>query len=170
MCSLGIEPTTFALLAQCSNHWATGTRDEWKLHPQTFQVIWGIFGRPELDLFASENNTDCQTYFSKDRDALAHDWPNLLIYASPLIALFPKVIREQKHRVLLVALLWRNQHWFDWSERARGKIPTVLLKLNKDRSKMQQTAHCYYGETTVRVDSLPGHPILHSLYIPLQAI
>ncbi len=25
MCSLGIEPTTFALLKQCSNHWATGT-------------------------------------------------------------------------------------------------------------------------------------------------
>ncbi len=23
--SLGIEPTTFALLTQCSNHWATGT-------------------------------------------------------------------------------------------------------------------------------------------------
>ncbi len=23
-CSLGIEPTTFALLTQCSNHWATG--------------------------------------------------------------------------------------------------------------------------------------------------
>ncbi len=25
VCSLGIEPTTFALLMQCSNHWATGT-------------------------------------------------------------------------------------------------------------------------------------------------
>ncbi len=25
MCSLGIEPTTFALLTQCSNHWATST-------------------------------------------------------------------------------------------------------------------------------------------------
>ncbi len=25
MCSLGIEPTTFALLTQCSNHWATGS-------------------------------------------------------------------------------------------------------------------------------------------------
>ncbi len=25
MCSLGIEPTIFALLTQCSNHWATGT-------------------------------------------------------------------------------------------------------------------------------------------------
>ncbi len=25
MCSLGIEPTTFVLQMQCSNHWATGT-------------------------------------------------------------------------------------------------------------------------------------------------
>ncbi len=25
VCSLGIKPTTFALLTQCSNHWATGT-------------------------------------------------------------------------------------------------------------------------------------------------
>ncbi len=41
----------------------------------------------------------------------AHDWPNLLYAFSP-IALIPQVIREQKHRVLLVALLWRNQHWF----------------------------------------------------------
>ncbi len=47
---------------------------------------------------------------------------------------------------------------FDWSERACGKIPTVLLEVNKDRSKMQQTAHCYYGETTARVDFIPGHP------------
>ncbi len=51
---------------------------------------------------------------------------------------------------------------FDWSERACGKIPTVLRlsEVNKDRSKMQQTAHCYYGETTARVDSphLPHNP------------
>ncbi len=26
VCSLGIEPTTFALLTQYSNHWATGTQ------------------------------------------------------------------------------------------------------------------------------------------------
>ncbi len=59
---------------------------------------------------------------------------------------------------------------FNWSEIACGKIPTVLPEVNKDKSKMQQTAHCYYGETTVRVDFIPGHPLLHSLYIPLQAI
>ncbi len=44
-----------------------------------------------------------------------HDWPNLLLYAFPPIALIPLVIRpvrEQEHKVLLVAPLWRNQHWF----------------------------------------------------------
>ncbi len=89
--------------------------EDWKLHPQTVKVIWGIFARPEVDLFTSEDNTHCQTYFSKDRDALAHDWPNLLLYAFPPIALIPQVIgqiREQKHRVLLVSQLWRNKQWF----------------------------------------------------------
>ncbi len=41
MCSLGIEPTTFALLTQCSNHWATGTLEE---HNET-NAHWGIFFR-----------------------------------------------------------------------------------------------------------------------------
>ncbi len=79
------------------------------------QEIWGIFVRAEVDLFASEDNSHCQTYFLKEKDALAHDWPNLLIYVSPPITLIPQVIRrirEQKHRVLLLAMLWRNQHWF----------------------------------------------------------
>ncbi len=33
MCSLGIEPTTFALLTQCSSHWATGTL--WEVYNHT---------------------------------------------------------------------------------------------------------------------------------------
>ncbi len=56
----------------------------------------------------------CPIYYSKDRDALAHDWPNLLLYAFPPIALLPQVvrrIRDQGHKVLLVAPLWRNQPW-----------------------------------------------------------
>ncbi len=57
--------------------------DEWTLHPQTTQEKWGIFSRSEVDLFSSEDNTHCQTNFSKDRDALAHNWPNLLLYAFP---------------------------------------------------------------------------------------
>ncbi len=72
------------------------------------------FGKAEVDLFASKNNSHCPTYYSKDRDVLAHDWPNLLLYAFPPIALLPQVvrrIREQGHKVLFVAPLWRNQPW-----------------------------------------------------------
>ncbi len=88
--------------------------EEWMLHPQVVQKIWKIFGKAEVDLFASKDNSHCPTYYSKDRDALAHDWPNLLLYAFPPIALLPQVvrrIREQGHKVLLVAPLWRNQPW-----------------------------------------------------------
>ncbi len=82
--------------------------EEWMLHPQVVQKIWKTFGKAEVDLFASKDNSHCPTYYSKDRDALAHDWPNLLLYAFPPIALLPQVvrrIREQGHKVLLVALV-----------------------------------------------------------------
>ncbi len=65
--------------------------EEWMLHPQMVQRIWEIFGRAEVDLFASEDNSHCPTFFSKNRDALAHEWPNLLLYAFPPIALIPQV-------------------------------------------------------------------------------
>ncbi len=88
--------------------------EEWMLHPQVVQKIWKTFGKAEVDLFASKDNSHCPTYYSKDRDVLAHDWPNLLLYAFPPIALLQQVvrrIREQGHKVLLVAPLWRNQPW-----------------------------------------------------------
>ncbi len=37
--------------------------DEWTVHPQTVQEI---FGRAEVYLFASDDNSYCQTYFSKE--------------------------------------------------------------------------------------------------------
>ncbi len=40
MCSLGIEPTTFALLTQCSNHWATGTQEQVLIN---FDEYWICF-------------------------------------------------------------------------------------------------------------------------------
>ncbi len=66
------------------------------LHPQMVQRIWEIFGKAEVDLFASEDNSHCPTYYLKVRDALAHEWPNLLLYAFPPIALISQVIRRIK--------------------------------------------------------------------------
>ncbi len=85
--------------------------EEWMLHPQVVQKIWKTFGKAEVDLFASKDNSHCPTYYSKDREVLAHDWPNLLLYAFPPITLLPQVNWYQGHKVLLVAPLWRNQPW-----------------------------------------------------------
>ncbi len=78
-------------------------------------MIWSVFGKAEVDLFTSEDNYLCPIYFSRQRDALAHDWPNNSLYAFPPIALLPQVIRrvkDTKCSLLLVTPLWRNQVWF----------------------------------------------------------
>ncbi len=54
-------------------------------------------------------------FFSKQWDALTHDWPNTHLYAFPPIALLPQVIRrirETKCSLLIVTPLWRTQVWF----------------------------------------------------------
>jgi ribonuclease HI len=104
--------------------------EEWTLHPLTVQKIWDIFGRARVDLFASEDNSHCPIYFTRSTDALAHEWPSLPLYAFPPIALLPQVlrrVREQQHRLLLIAPFWRNQPWvselFQLLEAAPWPIP-----------------------------------------------
>ncbi len=84
--------------------WSNVSSEEWTLHPQVVQEIWEIFGKAEVDLFASKDNSHCLTYYLKDKDALDDDWPSHLLYAFPPIALIPQVIRrirEHKHKVIL---------------------------------------------------------------------
>ncbi len=83
-------------------------------HPQTVHRIREIFGRAEVVLFVSKDISQCPIYFLKSKDALAHNWPNLLLYAFLPITLISQLIRrvmEHRHRVLLVAPLWRNHLW-----------------------------------------------------------
>ncbi len=126
--------------------------EEWMLHPQVVQKI--TFGKAEVDLFASKDNSHCPAYYSKDRDALAHDWPNLLLYAFPPIALLPQVvrrIREQGHKVLLVAPLWRNQPWLSELTQlltaAPWPVPLRQAPLSGERNNM--------APSTRAVGSLP---------------
>nr|XP_055049505.1 uncharacterized protein LOC129434990 [Misgurnus anguillicaudatus] len=66
---------------------------EWRLHPQTVQLIWRKFGRAQIDLFASPDNTHCRLFYSLTEgslgvDALAHSWPRgMRKYAFPPVSL-----------------------------------------------------------------------------------
>ncbi len=60
---------------------------EWMLNRQTVSQIWDLFGKAEVDLFASQESSQCPLWFSLSFpttlgiDAFAHPWPNVSLYA-----------------------------------------------------------------------------------------
>ncbi|KAI2645297.1 ORF V: Enzymatic polyprotein [Labeo rohita] len=94
--------------------------EEWRLHPQTVQLIWSRFGEAHIDLFASPESSHCQLYYSLSeapigRDALSHSWPPGPKYAFPPVSLLAQTlckIREDGEQVLLVAPFWPTRTWF----------------------------------------------------------
>lgn len=95
---------------------------EWSLHPEVVRKIWDLFGQAEVDLFASEVSTHCPLWYSLHgvpgplgRDALAHQWPQCLLYAfPPLPLIWPTLQRVllDGHHLLLVAPYWPARPWF----------------------------------------------------------
>ncbi|CAM4608132.1 unnamed protein product [Leuciscus chuanchicus] len=110
---------------------------EWRLHPGTVQLIWKRFGRAEVDLFATCENTHCRMFFSLSRspregDALTARWPKVCLYAFPPVKILPMMlckIREEKAAVTLVAPNWPNQPWFaDLVELLAGRPWEIPLR------------------------------------------
>ncbi|KAI2653956.1 Transmembrane protein 255B [Labeo rohita] len=95
---------------------------EWRLHPETVQLIWSHFGEAQIDLFASPESSHCQRFYSLNeapnslgRDALSHSWPPGPKYAFPPVSLLAQTlckIREDEEQVLLVAPYWPTRTWF----------------------------------------------------------
>lgn len=98
--------------------------------------IWDIFGRAQVDLFATEESAHCPLWFSLmeessplGQDALSHDWPDSLLYAFPPMPLiFPTLQRvlQQGHRLLLVAPFWPGRTWFPLPRRLCLSAPWRL--------------------------------------------
>ncbi len=71
---------------------------EWMLNRQTVSQIWDLSGKAEVDLFASQESSQCPLWFSLSFpttlgiDAFAHPWPNVSLYAFPPIKLIPAVL------------------------------------------------------------------------------
>ncbi len=89
--------------------------------PSSVSQIWNLFGKVEVDLFASQDSSQCPLWFflsfpaSLGIDAFAHPWPNVSLYAFPPIKLIPAVLCRVKvsgARLLLIAPFWPSQTWF----------------------------------------------------------
>lgn len=94
---------------------------EWVLHPQVVKQVWQKYGQATVDLFASQENAKCLLYFSLTDmgaplgiDALAHPWPDVLLYAFPPISLISPTlaqVREQRLSLILIAPRWPSKPW-----------------------------------------------------------
>ncbi len=85
---------------------------EWMLNHQTVTQIWNLFGKAEVDLFASQESSQCPLWFSLSFpttlgiDAFAHPWPNVSLYTFPPVKLIPAVLCRVKvsgARLLIIA-------------------------------------------------------------------
>ena len=106
----GVDNRGADLLSRGRCHYA-----EWSLHDAVATQLWDRFGRPVMDLFASEENAKCPRFFSVagrnplGLDALAQTWPRGLLYAFPPLALIPPVlerVRTHHLRAILIAPGW----------------------------------------------------------------
>jgi hypothetical protein len=111
---------------------------EWRLNPEVVEMIWQRFGRAEVDLFASATTTHCRLWFSLaeessplGQDALAHAWPDRLLYAFPPIPMIGVTVHrvlQEHHRLLLVAPNWPGRPWFPVMYRLLDGVPWTLPK------------------------------------------
>ncbi len=97
---------------------------EWMLNHRSVDQIWERFGAAEVDLFASQESTQCPLWFSLSHpaslgiDALVHPWTDMKLYAFPSGQAHPsgavqgEDMRTPPSPSILVALFWPSQTWF----------------------------------------------------------
>lgn len=107
---------------------------EWKLNDDIFHLIDTFHGTHEVDLFASSCNYQIPRYFSylpdsraEAIDALTASWKNLNVYCFPPFSLLGRVMQKvklEKVDMILIAPVWRTQHWFPeiFEQHSRGLV------------------------------------------------
>ena len=96
---------------------------EWSLSDCACQRLFSMWGRPQVDLFASAENHKLPTWFSRHLcegaqapDALTQAWTGLSVYAFPPLNLIQKTllkIRDERvEEVILVVPDWPGRPWY----------------------------------------------------------
>ena len=96
---------------------------EWSLHPEIVKRIFGLWGTPEVDMFATVSNSHLPWFMPpipEPRalvvDALSQDWQGRSMYMFPPLSLLNKVIQKlrstQAAEVILIVPWWPKQSWF----------------------------------------------------------
>lgn len=96
---------------------------EWSINKDCLKSLFHVLEyTPEIDLFASNQNTKCTRFFSwkpdpysEAVDAFTVSWENLKLYAFPPFSLLPRVLQKlqvDNAEGLVIAPNWPTQPWF----------------------------------------------------------
>lgn len=140
---------------------------EWRLNPSVVDQIWIRFGRAAVDLFASAENAHCPLFFSlHDQraplgvDALAHEWPRMLLYAFPPLALISPTllrVRERRLSLILIAPHWPSMPWLaEVKQLLRGRPWSLPLRRDLLTQANGQIFHPHPERLALRAWPLSG--------------
>ena len=117
---------------------------EWEINDKIFRKICGVFGTPEIDLFASRLNKklDCFVSWQPEPDAWRHDaftfpWTDHVFYIFPPFSLVGKVVHraiQQGTRGVIVVPDWPGQAWYSRLLNHAGR----KLRFRKARGNLVQ--------------------------------
>ena len=95
---------------------------EWMLDSTIFNKITNLWGVPEIDMFASHENFQCNTYVSwlpdpgaQFIDAFSISWETIFGYFFPPFSLWGRTVEklaQEADLAMAVAPIWATQPWF----------------------------------------------------------
>ena len=136
---------------------------EWSLNSNVFKLLCKHLGKPDIDLFASRLNTQCNKYVSYKPDpnafqvdAFSINWSNITGYIFCPFSIIGKVLSkivQDEATVLMVVPCWQTQPWF----------PQFVRLIKADTKPLLIRAH-------QELLQLPGTPYMHPLCNKLNLV
>ena len=142
---------------------------EWMLDPGIFSEICEVFGKPEVDLFASRLNAQLPSYVAwrpdpnaKDVDAFTISWRNVYNYAFPPFSVMGRLLRKaqlEEAEMLVIAPVWATRPWFPRMLQMLVRPPRLLPLECIRLPQSQQQTHPMGKKLRLAVFRLSGRPI-----------
>jgi ribonuclease HI len=106
---------------------------EWMLKKRVVERIFQIWGRPQIDLFASPSNAHLPQFCQRAiQDAFQFNWNQWRLYAFPPIPMLPRTlrkVRDESAQMILVAPWWPAAPWFSLLTSQMIDFPIALPKM-----------------------------------------
>ena len=131
---------------------------EWSLHEGIVQSLFGRWGPPNIDLFATRYNKKCPVFVSPvpdplalEADALSISWEGMSAYAYPPHQILTQVLshfrKTHSCRLILVAPHWPAQMWFKTLQELAVEPPVQLP--TGPRMLRQPQSDVYHSEPDI---------------------